>query len=103
LLVVGGVWGQESYTPGYPNVSDITHESAKLNVSASVGGGNNRRPTHYALFVVLESTEPAPTIQNVIDWSYDANSGAILAGRYGEIGLSAPDTEFSIEAFGLDA
>ena len=103
LLVVGGVWGQESYTPGYPNVSDITHESAKLNVSASVGGGNNRRPTHYALFVVLESTDTAPEIQDVIDWTDDANSGAILAGRYGEIGLSAPDTEFSIEAFGLDA
>jgi hypothetical protein len=103
LLVVGGVWGQESYTPGYPNVSDITHESAKLNVSASVGGGNNRRPTHYALFVVLESTDTAPEIQDVIDWTDDANSGAIPEGRYGEIGLSAPGTEFSIEAFGLDA
>lgn len=102
LLVVGGVWGQESYTPGYPNVSDITHESAKLNVSASVGGGN-RRPTHYALFVVLESTDTAPEIQDVIDWSDDANSGAIPEGRYGDIGLFASNNEFSIEAFGLDA
>src|SRR5690554_4880862 len=101
LLVLGGVWGQESYTSGYPNVSDITHESATLNVSASVGG--NGRPTHYALFVVLESTEPAPTIQNVIDWSLDANSGAIPKGCYGEIGLSAPGTEFSIEAYNLSS
>src|SRR5690554_5634834 len=101
LLVLGGVWGQESYTSGYPNVSDITHESATLNVSASVGG--NGRPTHYALFVVLESTEPASTIQNVIDWSLDANSGAIPKGCYGEIGLSAPGTEFSIEAYNLSS
>src|SRR5690554_2311189 len=103
LLALGGVWGQESYSEGYPNVSDITHESAKLNVSASVGGTSRGGITHYALFVVLESTEPAPTIQNVIDWSYDANSGAIPAGRYGEIGLSAPGTEFSIEAYNLSS
>ena len=109
LLVVGGVWGQESYTPGYPNVSDITHESAKLNVSASVGGMIQLRPrpvyapSHYTLFIVLDANEDKPTIEEVISWSFDGNGELISEGRYGEIGLSASNTKFSIEAYNLSS
>ncbi|URW78824.1 Ig-like domain-containing protein [Xiashengella succiniciproducens] len=109
LLVVGGVWGQESYTPGYPNVSDITHESAKLNVSASVGGMIQLTPrpvyapSHYTLFIVLDANEDEPNIAEVISWSLDGNGELIPEGRYGEIGLSAPGTEFSIEAYNLSS
>lgn len=109
LLVVGGVWGQESYTPGYPNVSDITHESAKLNVSASVGGMIQLSPrpvyapSHYTLFIVLDANEDKPSIEEVISWSFDGNGELIPEGRYGEIGLSASNTKFSIEAYNLSS
>lgn len=110
LLVVGGVWGQAAYTSGYPNVSDITHESATLNVSASVGGMIQvslrplmYAPSHYTLFIVLDANEDEPTIEEVISWSLDGNGELIPEGRYGEIGLSASDTEFSFEAYSLSS
>jgi hypothetical protein len=85
----------QSYTVGYPNVSEVAQEIATLNVSATVGGGTARNPTHYTVFIVLSSSDPIPTIQNVIDWSLDGNGGLIPNGRYGEIGLTSPATEFS--------
>src|SRR5690554_5361671 len=107
LLVVGGVWGQESYTPGYPNVSDsdITHESAILNVSASIQLKPRPvyAPSHYTLFIVLDANEDEPNIEEVISWSLDGNEELIPDGRYGAIGLSASDTEFSFEAYNLSS
>lgn len=110
LLALGGVWGQESYTPEYPKVSDITHESAKLKVSASVGGLKLVNPipvmygpSHYTSFIVLDANEVEPNIAEVISWSLDGNEELIPEGRYGLIGLSASDTEFSFEAYSLSS
>jgi hypothetical protein len=97
------VVGQESYSAGYPIVGDETHESATLKVSATVGGQSGRplAPNYYTVYVVLNASDPIPSIQNVIDWSYDANGGTIPAGMYGDLGLTSPDTEFTIGLSGL--
>src|SRR5690554_3120716 len=110
LLALGGVWGQESYTPGYPNVSDITHESATLNVSASVGGTVNTTvtipgvgpisisyATHEVRFIVLSENDPAPLIEEVKAWSGDGNGGAIEEGLYGTISLKESGAAFSFQ------
>src|SRR5690554_5856971 len=105
LLVVGGVWGQESYTSGYPNVSDITHESATLNVSASVGGYFPiwpPTPKYYSCYVVLPSNQNPPTISQVLSGE-DSNSVPVGINFQGKIGLMAPGFEFSGSISGLAA
>src|SRR5690554_1701354 len=110
LLALGGVWGQESYTSGYPNVSDITHESATLNVSATVGGTVNTTvtipgvgptsisyATHEVRFIVLSENDPAPLIEEVKAWSGDGNGGAIDEGLYGTISLKESGAAFSFQ------
>src|SRR5690554_7479406 len=101
LLVVGGVWGQESYSEGYPNVSDITHESAKLKVKASVGGYiPGAQPwlpgtaEYYVNFVVVSSTDASPSILQVLA-GQDGNGVPVGHDFQGKIGLMAPDYEFS--------
>src|SRR5690554_1503690 len=108
LLALGGVWGQESYTEGYPNVSDITHESAKLNVSASVGGTissvfpPSSSPTNYSVFIVLDAQSESPTISEVLQWAFDGNGGAIPEGRRGLIGLFSAESVYSLEINSFD-
>ena len=110
LLVVGGVWGQESYTPGYPNVSDITHESATLNVSASVGGYSVDPltwppiaiPKYYSCYVVLPSNQNPPTISQVLSGE-DSNSVPVGINFQGKIGLMSPGYVFSGSISGLAA
>src|SRR5690554_2818040 len=105
LLVVGGVWGQESYTSGYPNVSDITHESATLNVSASVGGYFPiwpPTPKYYSCYVVLPSNQNPPTISQVLSGE-DSNSVRVGINFQGKIGLMAPGFEFPGSISGLAA
>src|SRR5690554_7927412 len=92
LLVVGGVWGQESYNSRYPNVSDITHETATLNVSASVGGYFPiwpPTPNYYSCYVVLPSNQKPPTISQVLSGE-DSNSVPVGINFQGKIGLMAP-------------
>jgi len=108
LLVVGGVWGQESYTPGYPNVSDITHESATLYVRASVGGFSVDPPIwplipkYYSCYVVLPSNQNPPTISQVLSGE-DSNSVPVGSNFQGKIGLMFPDNVFSGSISGLAA
>src|SRR5690554_8045714 len=97
LLVVGGVWGQESYSEGYPNVSDITHESATLNVSATVGDFSFVPdtyppipiPKYYSCYVVLPSNQNPPTISQVLSGE-DSNNVPVGINFQGKIGLWAP-------------
>src|SRR5690554_4119788 len=116
LLVVGGVWGQESYTPEYPKVSDITHESATLNVSASVGGTVDTTltypgigsfqisyATHEVRFIVLSENDPTPSIEEVNSWSEDGNGGTIPEGRRGLIGLFSAESVYSLEINSFDS
>src|SRR5690554_3948290 len=108
LLVVGGVWGQESYTPDYPKVSDVTHESAKLKVSASVGGVSfdsdtgTPIPEYYSCYVVLPSNQNPPTIVQVFSGK-DSNSVPVDIKFQGKIGLWVPDREYSESISGLAA
>src|SRR5690554_834694 len=103
-FVAVNVMGQESYSTGYPSITDITHESAILNVSASVGGLikiSNKPPvfisSHYTLFIVLESTKQAPSVQEVIEWIDDGNNGVIPEDMYGFIGLSSANAEYNFD------
>src|SRR5690554_2997468 len=108
LLALGGAWGQESYTLGYPNVSDITHESAKLNVWASVGGASFGPPTwtpipeYYSCYVVLPSNQKPPTISQVLSGE-DSNSVPVGINFQGKIGLMSSDYEFFGSISGLAA
>src|SRR5690554_3204846 len=108
LLVVGGVWGQESYTPDYPKVSDVTHESAKLKVSASVGGVSfdsdtwTSIPEYYSCYVVLPSNQNPPTIAQVLSGK-DSDSVPVDIKFQGKIGLWVPDREYSESISGLAA
>src|SRR5690554_2882816 len=99
-FVTVNIMGQHSYTIGYPKVIDETYESAILFVSANIQGLGSRNP-NYALFVILETIEPSPTIQEVIDWSLDGNGGVISEGKYGEVKLTKINTEFTEDIYGL--
>ncbi len=74
-------WGQ-SYTTGYPTITNTTETTADVVVSFDTNGW-------FSDIVILPSTETAPTVQNVIDWSYDGNGGTLTVGTYGEITTSA--------------
>lgn len=109
LLVVGGVWGQGSYTSGYPNVSGITYESATLNVNASVGGYiPGAQPwlpgtaEYYVNFVVVSSTDASPSILQVLA-GQDGNGVPVGHDFQGKIGLMSPNYVFSGSISGLAA
>ena len=110
LLVVGGVWGQAAYISGYPNVSDNTHESATLNVSATVGGTTSSSgfppsssPTNYSVFIVLDAQSESPTISEVLQWAFNGNEGTIPEGRRGLIGLFSAESVYSLEINSFDS
>jgi len=80
FCLTAGAWGQ-SYNTGYPKVIDITETTATVATNLTLA-------SYYTNFVILEETfSPAPTLQQVIDWAYDGNSGTLPVNTYGEIAV----------------
>ncbi len=87
------------YNGGYPKVDNITDNGVEVISNLNTSG-------YFTSFIILESSAPIPTIQNVLDWSFDGNGGLLPAGTYGDIDISVPGDENSekfLSATGLDA
>jgi hypothetical protein len=87
------------YNSGYPTVSNIAESSVTVITNLNTNG-------YYTSFVILESTAPKPTLQNVLDWSYDGNGGTLPVGTYGDIdvtGRNDANTDKTFDASNLQA
>ena len=87
----------QAYNLGYPNVTNLSTTSGIAEVNATVGG----RGGYYTSFVVLPSSDPVPTIQNVIDWTWDGDGGRIPSGQYADIYLASANSTFTSNITGL--
>lgn len=84
VLIIGvSAWGQASYTGTSPDVDTGTVGTTTCTVRTSINTNN-----YVTSFIILTSTDPVPTIQNVLDWSFDGNGGTLSPGTYGDIHTS---------------
>ncbi|MCW3785730.1 Ig-like domain-containing protein [Plebeiibacterium sediminum] len=89
------------YVQGYPFVNNITSTTCDIYTNIDA-------PLYETSFVILSATDPVPSIQNVLDWSYDGNGGSLPSGTYGDIQPlnrgninSIDNTEYYISASNL--
>lgn len=89
-----------NYNDTYPKISNISETGVTLLTNINTDG-------YFTSFVILEASEPSPTIQNVLDWSYDGNGGTLPTDTYGDIQTGRfggdADTEYSFDASNLSA
>jgi hypothetical protein len=74
----GGVMGQVNYNTGYPMLNNIGETSVTIETEINTAG-------YVTSFIVLPQSDPIPSIQEVLDWSYDGNGGILPNGTYGDI------------------
>ncbi len=87
----------QAYNDGYPTVKNIDLTTVTVVTNVTV---NN----FYTSFIILEEGVSAPTVQNVMDWTYDGNGGTLTIGTYGDIAIPARNgagNEFSFNAYNL--
>ncbi|MGQ1784260.1 MULTISPECIES: Ig-like domain-containing protein [unclassified Saccharicrinis] len=78
ILSIGlTAWGQ-SYNSGYPSVTNLGETTCDVNTEIDTD-------LYETSFIILPASDPVPTIQNVLDWSYDGNGGTLTSGTYGDI------------------
>ncbi len=91
------------YVMGYPFVNNITSTTCDIYTNIDA-------PLYETSFVILPATDPVPSIQNVLDWSYSGNGGVLPSGTYGDIQplnrgniISEANMEYYISASNLSA
>jgi len=82
-------WGQ-SYTSGYPTVSNITSNSATIEVSTNIS-------SYRTFFVLLQDGSTPPSIENVID-GVDANEEDPIIGDYFNITIASTTYTYTLES-----
>ncbi|WP_430823995.1 hypothetical protein [Carboxylicivirga sp. N1Y90] len=85
-----------SYNIGYPNTSNVTDTQATINTNVT----NTNSNVFYTKFVVLLSSEPAPSLLQVFQ-GLDGNNQSVPIERSKSITVNNQDTEYSINTTDL--
>ncbi len=106
LLFIGLEGRGQAYTSGYPNIDNITTTTATAYTSLDTD-------LYETSFVILPASSTAPTVQEVLDWSYsgvDGDGNPLTENTYGDIQplnrgniISDADTEYTFDITGLSS